>query len=83
MFMIDAISQGNMHRQAPRLAEILENDVDAMIFNAHGIHGDGTTSQLMATLAGNIYLTLSVIQARISKNRSHWLSNNSFYIVVP
>ena len=59
MFMIDAISQGNMHRQTPRLAEILENDVDAMIFNAHGIHGDGTTSQLMATLAGNIYLTLT------------------------
>lgn len=53
MFMIDAISQGNMQRQTPRLAEILENDVDAMIFNAHGIHGDGTTSQLMATLAGN------------------------------
>ena len=52
MFMMDAISQGNMYRQTPRLTEILENDDDAMVFRAHGIHGDGTTSQLMAALAG-------------------------------
>ena len=52
MFMVDAISQGNMYRQTPRLTEILENDEDAMVFRAHGIHGDGTTSQLMATLGG-------------------------------
>ena len=60
MFMVDAISQGNMNRQTPRLVEILENDVDAMIFKAHGIHGDGTTSQLMAALAGKS-TTVSVV----------------------
>ena len=57
MFMVDAISQGNMNRQTPRLVEILENDVDAMIFRAHGIHGDGTTSQLMAALAGRFTIS--------------------------
>ena len=65
MFMVDAISQGNMQRQTPRLVEILENDVDAMIFNAHGIHGDGTTSQLMAALAGNYALVFKTIDFHI------------------
>ena len=65
MFMVDAISQGNMYRQTPRLAEILENDIDAMVFKAHGIHGDGTTSQLMATLAGN---TIKIFFTALNKN---------------
>ncbi|XP_066922217.1 uncharacterized protein [Clytia hemisphaerica] len=55
MFMVDAISKGNAYRQMPRLMEILEDDEDAMVFQAHGIHGDGTTCQLMATLAGYKY----------------------------
>ena len=52
MVMIDAQSTGNMYRQMPHLVEMLENDEDTMLFKAHGIHGDGTTCQIMATLAG-------------------------------
>ena len=52
MIMVDAQSVANMHRQVPKLMDILETDVDTMLFKAHGIHGDGTTCQLMATLAG-------------------------------
>uniref|UniRef100_A0A7M5WIC9 Uncharacterized protein n=2 Tax=Clytia hemisphaerica TaxID=252671 RepID=A0A7M5WIC9_9CNID len=55
MFMVDATSKGNAYRQMPRLMEILEEDPDAMVFKAHGIHGDGTTCQIMATLAGYQY----------------------------
>ena len=69
MVMIDAQSLSNMHRQTPKLMAILEQDENAMLFKAHGIHGDGTTCQLLATLAGEFrnknvrnvpYLTLSL-----------------------
>lgn len=52
MIMIDAQSLANMHRQTPKLMAMLEQDENAMLFKAHGIHGDGTTCQLLATLAG-------------------------------
>ena len=55
MVMLDAISNANMYRQLPKFMEILEDDENAMIFKGHGIHGDGTTCQLMATLAGRSY----------------------------
>uniref|UniRef100_A0A7M5V311 Uncharacterized protein n=2 Tax=Clytia hemisphaerica TaxID=252671 RepID=A0A7M5V311_9CNID len=55
MVMLDAISNANMYRQLPKFMEILEDDENAMIFKGHGIHGDGTTCQLMATLAGYMY----------------------------
>lgn len=52
MIMVDAQSVANMHRQVPKLMAMLERDENAMLFKAHGIHGDGTTCQLLATLAG-------------------------------
>ena len=57
MIMIDAQSIANMHRQVPKLMDMLEEDEDAMLFKAHGIHGDGTTCQLLATLAGMFNLS--------------------------
>ena len=53
MIMLDAQSRGNMYRQMPRLMRLLHGNEgkDVMIFKKHGIHGDGTTSQLMAAFA--------------------------------
>ena len=52
MILLDAQSHGNVYRQTKKLVKMLEEDDNAMIFKAHGIHGDGTTCQMMATLAG-------------------------------
>jgi len=54
LIMLDAQSRGNMHRQTRKLMSILENDENALLFNAHGINGDGTTCQAMAILAGSL-----------------------------
>uniref|UniRef100_A0A7M5X907 Uncharacterized protein n=2 Tax=Clytia hemisphaerica TaxID=252671 RepID=A0A7M5X907_9CNID len=55
MVMLDAQSRSNLYRQMPRLMRLLHDNEDVMLFKKHGIHGDGTTSQMMATLAGYHY----------------------------
>ena len=52
MVMLDAQSRSNLYRQMPRLMRLLHSNQDVMLFKKHGIHGDGTTSQMMAALAG-------------------------------
>ena len=60
MVMLDAQSRGNMYRQTRRLMSVLENDENTLLFKAHGIHGDGTTCQLMAILEGMLKHCFSV-----------------------
>jgi len=52
MILVDAQSRGNVYRQTRKFMKMLEQDENAMVFKGHGLQGDGTCCQSLATLAG-------------------------------